>query len=248
MIVVDRVGHEFQGRTVLDEVSFRVAPHELVCVVGASGCGKTTLLRIMAGLLQPSAGAVFVDGEEVLAPSARTAMVFQHFGLFPWKSVRANVSYGMANRGLREPGRVDALLKAMGLEDAADRYPRQLSGGMQQRVGLARALAVEPQVLLMDEPFGSLDAITREQLQTELLKIWDRDAQVTGVFVTHDIDEALLLGDRVLAMRPSPGRVRREIEVSFPRPRTPEEVRTRPEYASLRAELWDALRQPMATA
>ncbi|HEY4025062.1 MAG TPA: ABC transporter ATP-binding protein [Candidatus Dormibacteraeota bacterium] len=241
-IVVDRVGHDFGHRPVLENVGFEVAPHELLCVVGPSGCGKTTLLRIMAGLLEPATGAVRVDGDLVTGPSPRSAMVFQHFGLFPWKSVRANIAYGLANRGRREPERVESLLRTMGLQDVADRYPRQLSGGMRQRVGLARALAVEPEVLLMDEPFGSLDAITREQLQEELLRIWERDARVTGVFITHDIDEAILLGDRIVALQANPGRVAREIEVPIPRPRTTPSVRAHPAYPELRGEIWRSLR------
>jgi len=241
-IVVDRVGHDFGGRPVLVDVSFEVAQHELLCVVGPSGCGKTTLLRVIAGLLEPARGSVRLDGELVAGPSARTAMVFQHFGLFPWKSVRANIAYGLANRGRRDPRRVEALMRTMGLEDAADRYPRQLSGGMRQRVGLARALAVEPEVLLMDEPFGSLDAITREQLQEELLTIWERDPGVTGVFITHDIDEAILLGDRIVALRAGPGRVTRQIDVPIPRPRTALGVRANACYSELRAEVWHALR------
>jgi NitT/TauT family transport system ATP-binding protein len=241
-IVVDRVGHDFGGRPVLEGVSFDVAQHELLCVVGPSGCGKTTLLRIVAGLLRPSAGAVRIDGEAVSGPSPKSAMVFQHFGLFPWKTVRANIAYGLANRGRRDPARVESLLRTMGLDDAADRYPRQLSGGMRQRVGLARALAVDPEVLLMDEPFGSLDAITREQLQDELLGIWERDPGVTGVFITHDIDEAILLGDRIIAMRANPGRIACQIEVPIPRPRTALDVRAHACYPDLRREVWHALR------
>ena len=240
-IVVDRICHGFGDRPVLENVSFAVAPHELLCVVGQSGCGKTTLLRIMAGLLAPVSGAVRIDGGVIAGPSPRVAMVFQHFGLFPWKSVRANIAYGLANRGRRDPERVTALMRTMGLEDVGERYPRQLSGGMRQRVGLARALAVEPEVLLMDEPFGSLDAITREQLQEELLRIWERDLGVTGVFITHDIDEAILLGDRVIAFRPSPGRVSRHIEVPIPRPRTALGVRADAAYPELRAQIWQAL-------
>ncbi|HEY7202339.1 MAG TPA: ABC transporter ATP-binding protein [Candidatus Dormibacteraeota bacterium] len=236
------MGHAFGQRPVLDGVTFAVASHELLCIVGQSGCGKTTLLRIMAGLLTPDSGAVRIDGEPVAGPSRRVAMVFQHFGLFPWKSVRANIAYGLANRGRREPERVDALMRTMGLSDAADRYPRQLSGGMRQRVGLARALAVDPEVLLMDEPFGSLDAITREQLQDELLRIWERDPAITGVFITHDIDEAILLGDRVIAMGANPGRVCRELAVPIPRPRTALGVRGHVAYPALRAEIWEALR------
>ena len=241
-IIVERVSHAFDGRPVLESVSFAVSPHELLCVVGPSGCGKTTLLRIMAGLLVPTSGAVFIDSEEVVGPSRKTAMVFQHFGLFPWKSVRANVAYGLKNRGRREPERVDGLIRTIGLEQAAHQYPRQLSGGMQQRVGLARALAVEPEVLLMDEPFGSLDAITREQLQDELLQIWERNQDISGVFITHDIDEAMILGDRVVVLLPSPGRVSQTIEVPFPRPRAAGGVRAHAAYPELRASLWEALR------
>ena len=241
-IVVDRVSHAFDHQQVLREISFEVAQHELLCVVGTSGCGKTTLLRVMAGLVEPRAGAVFLEGQEVVGPSRKMAMVFQHVGLFPWKTVRANIGYGMANRGLRDPARIDAMMRMIGLADAADRYPRQLSGGMQQRVGLARALAVEPEVLLMDEPFGALDAITREQLQGELLEIWERDAEVTGVFITHDIDEALLLGDRVVVLGPRPARVYRQVDVPFSRPRTPLAVRSDPDYPGLRTVIWQALR------
>jgi NitT/TauT family transport system ATP-binding protein len=243
-IAVEGVAHAFDRRPVLEEMTFRVAPHELLCVVGPSGCGKTTLLRIVGGLLPPSGGRVAIDGEPVIGPSHRTAMVFQHFGLFPWKSVRANIAYGMERRGTHDPARIDGLIQTMGLEHAATQYPRQLSGGMQQRVGLARALAVEPDVLLMDEPFGSLDAITREQLQGELLRIWERNPAITGVFITHDIDEAILLGDRVIVLQAHPGRVRRTAEVPIPRPRTAQSVRAHPAYAGLRQQIWDAMRGP----
>jgi NitT/TauT family transport system ATP-binding protein len=247
-IVVDRLGHAFGHLPVLADVGFEVAPHELLCVVGPSGCGKTTLLRIIAGLLEPAVGTVRIDGDLVTGPSSRSAMVFQSFGLFPWKSVRANIAYGLANRGRRDPERVEKLMRTMGLADAGDRYPRQLSGGMRQRVGLARALAVEPEVLLMDEPFGSLDAITREQLQEELLRIWERDAAVTGVFITHDIDEAILLGDRIIALQVNPGRVAREIVVPIPRPRTTLGVRAHAAYPELRAEIWRSLRPAQEAA
>ena len=247
-IVVEGVSHAFDGHQVLESVSFAVAPHELLCVVGPSGCGKTTLLRIVAGLLVPEAGAVFIDGEEVVGPSRKTAMVFQHFGLFPWKTVRGNIAYGLRNRGRREPRRVESLIRTIGLEDAADQYPRQLSGGMQQRVGLARALAVEPEVLLMDEPFGSLDAITREQLQDELLRIWERNDDISGVFITHDIDEAMILGDRVVVLFPSPGRISQIIEMPFARPRTAGGVRAHPAYPELRFALWAAMRSDREAA
>jgi NitT/TauT family transport system ATP-binding protein len=233
---------------VLQQVGFAVASHELLCIVGQSGCGKTTLLRIMAGLLDPTEGTVLIDGQKVVGPSPKVAMVFQHFGLFPWKSVRANIGYGLSCRGRRDPERVERLMRTIGLQDAGDRYPRQLSGGMQQRVGLARALAVDPEVLLMDEPFGSLDAITREQLQEELLAIWERDRGITGVFITHDIDEAILLGDRVIVLLPDPGRVCREIEIPFGRPRTALAVRGDPRYPALREDVWLALRADLGAA
>lgn len=241
-ISVSRVSHAFDERPVLDDVSFQVGEHELVCVVGPSGCGKTTLLRIVAGLLSPLAGAVTIDGDAVSGPSPKTAMVFQHFGLFPWKSVRGNIAYGLKGRRRQDPERVEQLIRTIGLEQAADRYPRQLSGGMQQRVGLARALAVEPEVLLMDEPFGSVDAITREQLQAELGAIWERNPQIAGVFITHDIDEAILLGDRILVLLANPGRVGCELEVPMARPRTPLQVRGDPAYAGLRDQIWQVMR------
>ena len=206
------------------------------------------LLRIMAGLLAPRGGGVSIDGERVTGPSPRMAMVFQHFGLFPWKSVRANIAYGLRNRGRHDPRRVEELVEMIGLTDAADRYPYQLSGGMQQRVGLARALAVDPEVLLMDEPFGALDAMTREQLQEELLRLWERDRDKTGVFITHDIDEAIVLGDRVLVLLPNPGRLGAAMEVPIPRPRTPRSVRAHPDYPELRESIWRALGPGMEPA
>ena len=247
-IAVQGVSHAFGDRDVLEDVSFEVSAHELVCIVGPSGGGKTTLLRIMAGLLVPRAGRVVIHGEAVTGPSPRMAMVFQHFGLFPWKSVRANVAYGMRNRGRYDARRVDELVDMIGLTDAADRYPYQLSGGMQQRVGLARALAVDPEVLLMDEPFGALDAMTREQLQDELLRLWDRDREKTGVFITHDIDEAILLGDRVLVLLPKPGRLGAVMEIPIPRPRTARSVRAHPDYPELRDSIWRALGPGMEPA
>jgi NitT/TauT family transport system ATP-binding protein len=239
-IVVDRVVRGFGGQRVLDGIAFEVDRHELLCVVGQSGCGKTTLLRIIAGLLRADAGEVLIDGELVTAPSAKIAMVFQHFGLLPWRSVRANIEYGLRNRGVRDPARVDRLIERIGLRDAENHYPHQLSGGMQQRVGLARALAVQPEVLLMDEPFGSLDAITREQLQDELLAIWERNSDLTGVFITHDVDEAILLGDRVLVL--AAGGAAQIIDVPIPRPRTAQDVRAYPDYAELQHKIRGALR------
>jgi NitT/TauT family transport system ATP-binding protein len=172
-------------------------------------------------------------------------MVFQHFGLFPWKTVRANVEYGLSVQGRRDSGgTVDRLLGVMGLADHATKYPYQLSGGMQQRVGIARALAVEPEVLLLDEPFSAVDALTRETLQSELLALWDRDQEataVTAVLVTHDIDEAILLGDRIVILDGPPGHIVRELRVPIERPRIAREIRFHPEYARLRLDVWEAL-------
>jgi NitT/TauT family transport system ATP-binding protein len=239
-IVVDHVVHAFGGQRVLQGITFGVDRHELLCVVGQSGCGKTTLLRIMAGLLRADAGTVLIDGEHITSPSEKIAMVFQHFGLLPWRTVRANIEYGLRNRGVRDPERVDRMIETIGLRGAEGRFPHQLSGGMQQRVGLARALAVQPEVLLMDEPFGALDAITREQLQEELLGIWERDNDITGVFITHDVDEAILLGDRVLVL--AAGGAAQIIDVPIPRPRTAQDVREYPDYADLQHKIRGALR------
>ena len=239
-IVVDHVVHAFGGQRVLEGITFGVDRHELLCVVGQSGCGKTTLLRIMAGLLRADAGAVLIDGEPITSPSEKIAMVFQHFGLLPWRTVRANIEYGLRNRDVRDPERVDRMIETIGLRGAESRFPHQLSGGMQQRVGLARALAVQPEVLLMDEPFGALDAITREQLQEELLGIWERDTDITGVFITHDVDEAILLGDRILVL--AAGGASQIIDVPLPRPRTAQDVRAYPDYAELQHKIRGALR------
>jgi NitT/TauT family transport system ATP-binding protein len=221
MIQVSRLTRRYGPRTVLQDVSFDVAAGEIVSVVGPSGCGKTTLLRSIAGLAPPSEGTVCIGGREVTGPPEGVAMVFQHFGLFPWKTVFGNVAYGLTVAGVRrkdaEP-RVRQLISLVGLVGFEKSYPYQLSGGMQQRAGLARALAVEPQVLIMDEPFASLDAQTRDLLQLELLRIWaQRPAAM--VFVTHSIDEAVLMGDRIVILGGRPGHVRDIVDVGIGRPR-----------------------------
>src|SRR5262245_13288060 len=220
-------------------LTLAVRPNEVLCIVGPSGCGKTTLLRCIDGLIPLSDGRVLIDGQQVRAPSAQVAIVFQHFGLFPWKTVVENVAYGLRLRGAsrEELQGVREYIRVVGLEGFENRYPYQLSGGMQQRVGLARALAVRPSVLLMDEPFASVDAQTRELLQEELLRIWERERQ-SMVFITHSIDEAVLLGDRITIMSTRPGRVKETLDVPFPRPREPGAVRARPEFAELRAHIW----------
>jgi NitT/TauT family transport system ATP-binding protein len=207
-------------QTALADVNLTISRGEFVALLGPSGCGKTTLLHAIAGIVKPSKGSVRVSGEIVREPTAHTGIVFQQHSLFPWMTALENVAFGP-----RRLGRSDALtiarrgLASVGLGDFADAYPAQLSGGMRQRVGLARALAIDPPVLLMDEPFGALDAMTREAMQELLLTIW-RQRNNTVVFVTHDVEEAVFLSDRIVVMDTAPSRVRAEFEVDLPRPRT----------------------------
>jgi NitT/TauT family transport system ATP-binding protein len=212
-----------------------------VALVGPSGCGKTTLLRCIDGLI-PCAGDVLVDGERVTAPVSGVAMVFQHFGLFPWKTVYANVAYGVRMAGLAKAeiaARVPAAIALVGLKGFEGAYPYQMSGGMQQRCGLARALAVEPRVLLMDEPFAAVDAQTREILQFELLRIWQR-RPTTMVFVTHSIEEAVLMGDRVIVLKGRPSHIDQDIAIDLPRPRSRATLAL-PSFAALRERVWSTL-------
>lgn len=241
-ISLENVSMAFGDHVVVKDVSLNVREHEVLCIVGTSGGGKTTLLRAMAGLIAPHEGRVLIEGNEVTEPSPSMAMIFQSFGLFPWKTVRANVEYGLSVQGRRdERGVVDRLLEVMHLTENANHYPYQLSGGMQQRVGIARALAMEPRVLLMDEPFSAVDALTREKLQGELLNLWERHGETTAILVTHDIDEAILLGDRIVVLRGRPGQLELELTVPIDRPRDPQRIRFHPEYARLRSRIWEAL-------
>jgi NitT/TauT family transport system ATP-binding protein len=243
-IVLDQVALAFGERMVLQGVSLTLDEHDLLCIVGASGSGKTTLLRALAGLLPLYSGRILLDGAAITRPTPRIAMIFQHFGLFPWKTVRANIAYGLSLQGRRdEDGTVTRLLDLMGLTEHAARYPYELSGGMQQRVGLARALAVRPEVLLLDEPFSAVDAITREMLQGELIRLWEdpQRRRTTAILVTHDLDEAILLGDRIAVLGGTPGHVRLHLEIPIPRPRTPQNLRFHPAYPQLRRRLWETL-------
>jgi len=241
-LVVDSVSVVLGRKPVLDGISLTVAEGELVCVIGVSGGGKTTLLRAIAGLAPTASGSVSLGGELVRAPTPRMAMVFQHFGLFPWKTVRANVEYGLRAQGRADgDGRVGQLLDTMRLSGVADHYPAQLSGGMRQRVGIARALAVRPEMLLLDEPFSAVDAITREQLQREVLELWESRHIRTALLVTHDIDEAILMADRVVVVTGPPGRITFELPIELPRPRTSALIRAHEDYPKIRARLWDAL-------
>ncbi len=248
-ITVERVSKSFRGGgAALQECSLEVHPNEVLCIIGPSGCGKTTLLRIVDGLTRPDSGRVLADGEEITCPRRDLAMVFQHFGLFPWKTVFANVAYGLRVQGLPDQeirSTAAQYIQLVGLQGFERHYPYQLSGGMQQRVGLARAFAVNPSVLLMDEPFGSLDAQTREVMQGELLSLW-RIQRKTLVFVTHSIDEAIILGDRVALMTHRPGHIKEVLDVGISRPRDPEGVRATPRYADLRRYIWNELRPEVA--
>jgi NitT/TauT family transport system ATP-binding protein len=244
LISLNHVGKLFGDGQVraLEDVSFNVHPGEFVSLVGPSGCGKTTLLRIINGLITPEEGTVTVMGRPP-EPGPDLAMVFQSARLLPWRTIAGNIEFALALRGhdkAERRRRALALLGAVGLRDFADAFPHQLSGGMQQRVGLARALAVEPKVLLMDEPFAALDAMTREVLRKELLQMWAR-RRMAIVFVTHDIDEAVYLSQRVVLLRPRPGRIDEVVEVDFPEPRWEHDPRATPAFASLRNHLWDRI-------
>ena len=241
-LVLDKVSVELGGARILDEVSLTVTEREFVCVIGTSGGGKTTLLRTIAGLLPAASGTLALAGLPVLGPSPRTAMVFQHFGLFPWKTVRSNVAYGLRVQGRPvDPVRVQGLLESLHLGKVADYYPAQLSGGMKQRVGIARALAAEPELLLLDEPFSAVDAITRESLQNEVLRLWETNERMTALLVTHDIDEAILMADRVVVVTGPPGRITFEMSIDIPRPRASQDIRSHEDYPRMRKLLWDSL-------
>lgn len=203
------------------DVSLEIREGEFVCLLGPSGCGKSTLLKIVGGLIPATSGTVEIRGQEVRAPGSDRAFVFQDYALFPWMTVQDNVEFGLATRRVERERRRQVstdLLKVMGLSEFAEKYPHHLSGGMKQRVSIARALAVDPQVLLMDEPFGALDAQTRFVMQQELLRIWSLYKK-TVLFVTHSIDEALYLADRVLVMTARPGTTKEEMKIPLPRPR-----------------------------
>ena len=221
----------------------QIEPGQFVCILGPSGCGKSTLLGALAGHLQASTGSLKVDGTQVSGPSPQRGMVFQQHTLFPWRTVRDNVAFGLKMRGISKTERhqaADEILALVGLEGFADRWPDQLSGGMQQRVEIARVLINRPRLLLMDEPFGALDALTRLNMQELLLDIWTR-IRTTVVFVTHDIDEALFLADRLLVMSTRPGRIIEDLRLDFPRPRTTELV-TSHEFSHLKRHCLELLR------
>jgi len=253
-LAVDRVSKIFPGRAggapfeALRAVSFAAEPGEFISLIGPSGCGKTTLLRIVHGLDRATQGSVRFDGRPVAAPDQTRAVIFQGFNLFPWRTVAQNVAFGLEVR--RDDGptlaeRVREMIRLVGLGGFEHHYPHEISGGMQQRVGIARALALDPSVLLMDEPFGALDAITREKLQRDIADILARQPK-TILFITHNMDEAIFFSDRILVFGTRPGRIIEEVTVPFARPRTVDVVRASRQFTELREHLWALLSQELA--
>jgi NitT/TauT family transport system ATP-binding protein len=255
MLTIDHLGKTYgegdDATHAIGDLSFELAEREFVCVVGPSGCGKTTLLKCMSGLLAPSAGEVRLRDRAVDGPPPEMALVFQEYSrsLLPWMSVRGNVALPLRHKKLAKDERarlVEESVGAVGLERSIDRYPWELSGGMQQRVAIARALAYQPEILLMDEPFASVDAQTRGDLEDLILEVRDR-YEMTILFVTHDIDESVYLADRIVVLSPSPTEVREIIDVGLPRPRDQVDTKELPEFAHLRAHVYRLIkRQPDA--
>lgn len=229
--------------TALENISLTVRAGEFLTIVGSSGCGKSTLLDLIAGLAAPTAGELFIDGKKITGPALDRGIVMQGYALFPWRTVRRNVEFGLEIKKVpkKQRGAIsDHFLQLVGLGGFADRYPYELSGGMKQRVAIARALAYDPEVLLMDEPFAAVDAQTRETLQDELLQIWEKTGK-TIIFVTHSIDEAVALADRVVVLSPNPGRVREIVPVPLERPRRVADAQAAPEYSRIRHRVWELL-------
>ncbi|MCV2396271.1 ABC transporter ATP-binding protein [Actinotalea sp. M2MS4P-6] len=232
-------GEEFVA---LNGVDLEIADNEFVTVVGPSGCGKSTLLNILAGLDSPTSGEALVGGAAVNGPGPERGVIFQQYALFPWLTVRKNVEFGLKTAGVGKAERrerAEHFISLVGLDQFADALPKMLSGGMKQRCAIARAYAVNPEILLMDEPFGALDALTRVKLQEQLLDTWSAEKR-TVMFITHDVDEAVILGNRVVVMAARPGRIFEVIDVDLPYPRT-EEVRLSPEFSELRNRVWTAV-------
>jgi NitT/TauT family transport system ATP-binding protein len=233
---------------VLDAISFTVPQNQFVCLLGASGCGKTTLLRIVAGLTMAEGGTIKVEGKTVQGPGQDRSLVFQNYGLLPWRTVMGNVEFGLEMRGVPKAKRraVSQMhIDRVGLKGYEKHYPHEISGGMQQRTALARAFSKDPKILLMDEPFAAVDAQTREMLQDELLKIWNEN-KTTVLFVTHSIEEAIYLGDRVLVMGARPGRIKADIETGLPRPRGDSDVKSSARFDELRRLVRETLRDTQA--
>jgi NitT/TauT family transport system ATP-binding protein len=243
-VSIERLSVRFEQHLAVADFNLRVSPGEFVCLLGPSGCGKSTVLNAVAGFVAPTTGRIVVDGSDVTGPGSERGMVFQQYSLFPWKTVLENVAFGPRMQGLpkREATRkARAFIDDVGLSAFAESYPAALSGGMQQRVGIARALVNHPCVLLMDEPFGALDAQTRSIMQENLLRVWTRERH-TVLFVTHDVDEALFLADRVVVMSTAPGRVLLDLAVDLPRPR-PDDVYATASFADAKRQCLRLIRE-----
>lgn len=242
-VVKEYVGNK--GKTIaLNGVSLDIKENEFICVVGPSGCGKSTLLNIIAGLLEPTSGAVYLDGKKIEGTGVERGVVFQGYALFPWRTVLKNVMFGLEMKRMPKDQAekiAKKYIKAVGLEGFEHAYPKELSGGMRQRVAIARAYAADPEVLLLDEPFGALDAQTRVQLQSELLNTWEHEKK-TCFFITHDVDEAIILAQRVIIMSARPGRIKKIVDIDIPYPRT-QATKTDPRFLELKTEIWNEVYQ-----
>jgi NitT/TauT family transport system ATP-binding protein len=244
-ITIDHVSYSYidhkKSYLALDDINFKIDSGEFVCIIGHSGCGKTTLLKILAGLLPPTKGQIYIDNQQMNGPGTERAVVFQHYSLFPWMTARKNVLFGIqqANKNLPKKQAeqiAEKFLIKLGMDVFKDKYPYQLSGGMQQRVAIARALAMDADILLLDEPFGALDAKRRSELQQLLEHLWDRgEYRKTVIFITHDIDEAILLADRIIFMRP--GKIETYLTVPYTRPRNHEKILRSEHYKMLKENL-----------
>jgi len=246
LVAFSNVTINLGGKSIIENLSFAVNPGEFVCIIGASGCGKTTALRLAAGLYQPTVGSVRFSGEPMTGPRRDIAVVFQDYGkaLLPWRTAAGNVSLALEAAGTptaQRQARIGALLAKVGLPTHGDKYPAEMSGGMQQRLQIARCLAQDPVALLMDEPFGALDAMTRQGLQDEVLSLV-ASSGATVIFVTHDLEEAIYLGDRVIGLLPHPGRIGIDVKVDLPRPRDQLATREDPEFLRLRRHLFDFIK------
>lgn len=247
-VKIDNVKRIFNTRNgemvALNGVSLDIMENEFICVVGPSGCGKSTLLNIIAGLLEPSSGKVYCDGKEVVGTGTERGVVFQQYALFPWMTVLKNVMFGLELNGIKGKEAEEIAMKyirMVQLEDFVNHYPKELSGGMKQRVAIARAYAVNPSILLMDEPFGALDAQTRTQLQTELLETWEKEKK-TCFFITHDVEEAIILAQKVIIMSARPGRIKEIVDINIPYPRT-QETKMSKEFLELKNHIWGQVYQ-----
>lgn len=245
---IDNVVKEYDGRrgktVALNGVNLDIKENEFICVVGPSGCGKSTLLNIIAGLLEPTSGAAYLDGKKIEGTGVERGVVFQQYALFPWRTVLQNVLFPleMKKTPKKEAEEIaKKYIKSVGLEGFENAYPKELSGGMRQRVAIARAYAADPEVLLLDEPFGALDAQTRVQLQTELLETWEKEKK-TCFFITHDVEEAIILAQRVIIMSARPGRIKKIVDIDIPYPRT-QATKTEPRFVELKNEIWNEVYQ-----